>query len=144
MDDEVGDDSARQPDSVVIAADVQLTKSEDQLHAISKKPLRLALLNEAESEFVDNLNYHNRLLQSDSDEGNDSPDDSMVRRNRVKPRAILESENLDSQNQLSKSNDVQPSNTSKDTGELRKRMKPLPSLDGSGANKQYVSLFLHT
>ncbi|KAF7255954.1 hypothetical protein EG68_07371 [Paragonimus skrjabini miyazakii] len=126
----------RKSGSEIGAANTQIVTTNDQSLCHTKEPLRSALLDEAESEYVTNLDYRNQLLRSSSDDSTDEPEHPVTQRRRIESSTVSEPRNLHSLDEVNDSGAVELSNSSKYTGELRKLMKPIVSLDCSGVDRR--------
>ncbi|KAF5400000.1 hypothetical protein PHET_06557 [Paragonimus heterotremus] len=146
IEESLGDDCpkddpvlVRKSEPEIDATDTQIVTTSDQSLCHTKEPLRSALLDEAESEYVTNLDYRNQLLRSSSDDSTEEPEHPITRRNRTESRIVSEMKDLHSPDEINDSDVAELSNSSKYTGELRKLMKPVASLDCSGAVKREIN-----
>ncbi|KAF6777850.1 hypothetical protein AHF37_02785 [Paragonimus kellicotti] len=146
IEESLGDDfpkddpvHVRKSEPEIGAADTQIVTTSDQSLCHAKEPLRSALLDEAESEYVTNLNYRNQLLQSSSDESTEEPEHQLIRRHRTESRIVEETRELHCREEMNDSDAAELSNPSKYTGELRKLMKPVVSLDCSSVDKRQTN-----
>ncbi|KAF8563848.1 hypothetical protein P879_08363 [Paragonimus westermani] len=121
------------------ATDAQIVTTSDKSLCLAKEPLRSALLAEAESEYITNLDYRNQLLRSSSDDSTEEPEHPVACRHQTESRTVSETRDVLSQDEMNDSDTVELSNSSKYTGELRKLMKPVVSLDGSAPDKRKIN-----
>ncbi|KAA3673964.1 transcriptional regulator ATRX [Paragonimus westermani] len=146
IEESLGDDfpkdepvHVRKSEPEIRAADTQIVTTSDKSLCLAKEPLRSALLAEAESEYVTNLDYRNQLLRSSSDDSTEEPEHPVGCRHQTESRAVSETRDLLSQDEMDDSDAVELSNSSKFTGELRKLMKPVVSLDCSVADERKIN-----